>query len=102
VLICRIVGHRRQHHEGPRYYRRGRWHTPTYFRCTRCGTSDGGEVWRRGWAEWLTWSELRRAAYWWRVAFREWRGQTCVDCGKPTVRFGRAVGDHSGCEVIPF
>lgn len=102
MLVCRLIGHRRQHYDGPRYYHRGCWRTPSYFRCTRCGTSDGYEVFRRGILESLTWHEIKRLSYVWRLRWRDWHEQICEDCGRPCVRFGRQVGDHRKCDVIPF
>lgn len=90
--ICRILGHRREGYNAGVYTdRRGRRRERWHLRCTRCGTSDGGEIYRQGLLEWVM-RKLRR--------FREWHCTICHACGLPERRFGKSVGDHSGC--IPF
>ena len=92
--ICRLIGHKPKYHEGPRYLRNGRWRTPSYTRCERCGTSDGYEVHRAGLLERFAWRRIR--AWPWR-AREAMRTVICIDCGKPERRLGRKVGDHRGC-----
>jgi hypothetical protein len=102
-IICRAVGHKRErylagYYQDRRGYPRERW----YSRCVRCGTTDGGEVFREGWVERLT---ISRAL--WRVreargSFAAWRRSDCEDCGMPNQKYGRPVGDHSKCNPIPF
>jgi hypothetical protein len=31
-----------------------------------------------------------------------WTGSDCYDCRRPTVRFGRSVGNHARCYDPPF
>ena len=96
--ICRLIGHRCESYIGGWYTdRRGRQREKWYRRCTRCGTSDGGEVYREGLLERFTWWRIR--AWPWRVR-EALRTRICVYCGKPERRLGRKVGDHRGC--IPF
>lgn len=101
--ICHLIGHRRQMYDAGRYTdRRGRWRTRWHSRCIRCGTSDGGEVFREGILEHLTVWNLMRACRRRREALRNWIWQECDDCHKPSVRFGRSIGYHSKCDLIPF
>lgn len=101
--ICRLLGHSREPYIGhQRLGRDGRLHPIWYARCKRCGTSDGGEVYREGLFERWRWYRFR----WWLIErpkkIRRWIRTDCEDCGKPEVRFGRRVGEHDNCVVIPF
>ena len=101
--ICRWFGHRRELYNAGQFTdRRGRWRTRWHSRCTRCGTSDGGEVFNPGIME--RWHGWRLHVLWWRLRdLVRWGWlQRCEDCGKPTVRFWRQVGKHEDCDVIPF
>lgn len=97
IRICHLIGHRRESYIGRHVLtRRGHLRPIHYSRCIRCGTSDGGEVYREGLLERLHWRRIRGA--WWRL--RTSRRVICHDCGKPERRWWRSVGDHRGC--IPF
>jgi hypothetical protein len=99
--ICHLIGHRRERYMAGYYWdRRGRQREKWYSRCTRCGTSDGGEVYREGLLERLTWWRIRSAAYRTCERLKAWVHTDCFDCKQPEVRFGRHVGDHTDC--IPF
>lgn len=101
--ICRWLGHKRQSYiYGQRFDQRGRLRNKWGSRCTRCGTSDYGEVYKRGYLECVRY--WRPRIIWWRAKehLKNWWRQDCEDCGKPTVRCGRPVGDHRNCDVIPF
>lgn len=102
--ICRLIGHRRESYVGGTYTdRRGRQREKWYRRCTRCGTSDGGEVYAEGLLERFAWLRIRQA---WRslvARARLWWREDCWDCKRPVRRFGRAVGRHENCgDEIPF
>lgn len=100
-LRCMLIGHSRVYDHPHQVLRWGRWRTVSYARCRRCGTSDGCEVYQPGY--WETFAgAMRRARYGWRPVLSRWLRQDCEDCGKPCVRFGREVGDHEKCDVIPF
>lgn len=101
--ICHLLGHTRESYIGRhRLGRDGRLRPIYYSRCKRCGTSDGGEVFREGLFERFNWPRIK----WWVIdcpgKIRAWIGTKCEDCGKPDTRFGRPAGDHEGCDVIPF
>jgi hypothetical protein len=101
--VCSWLGHRREIYAAGLYMdRRGRWRTRYHHRCTRCGTSDGAEVFFPGVFE--GWRYYSPRCIWWRgrEGAKAWWRQTCEDCGEPTVRFGRRVGNHENCDVIPF
>lgn len=101
--ICHLIGHRRERFMAGHYWdlrgrQRERWHS----RCTRCGTTDGGEVYREGLLERFTWWRVRSAAYRARERLKVWWRSDCDDCGKPDQRCGRPVGNHRDCDPIPF
>jgi hypothetical protein len=98
-LLCRLVGHKRGQRKGGQYYHHGRWRDRWYTYCQRCGSSDLGEIYRSGIFEALTPWRIRRAL---QSASDAFRSRRCTDCGKPSIRFGRAVGDHTNCDEIPF
>jgi hypothetical protein len=101
--LCRWFGHRREGYNADIYWdrhgrQRHRWHQ----RCTRCGTSDGAEVFREGILERFTVRRILSAIYDYRFRLRLWWREDCDDCHKPVMRFGRKVGDHDNCDVMPF
>jgi hypothetical protein len=99
--ICRLIGHSREGYDAGHYTdRRGRLRQRRHMRCTRCGTSDGGEVFNEGLFErWTIW-HLRVALHRGWQAIKLWWHTDCGDCNLPERRRGRAVGDHHDC--LPF
>jgi len=102
--VCRLIGHSREGYNAGGYTdRRGRWRQRWHQRCRRCGTSDGGEVYNQGALEWMRPRNLRRRYYEMTRRIGRWWREDCIACHKPAVRFGKAWGDHSGCDDdIPF
>ena len=100
--ICHLIGHKRTGYNPDKphggYRRRNRW----YMRCDRCGTTDGGEVYREGLFERFTYWRIRIAVFGWTINFRHWLWSDCMYCRKPAWRFGRAVGVHDDENHIPF
>lgn len=87
------------------YYtdRRGRQREKWYSRCKRCGTSDGGEVFREGLLERITWRRFCSAVADRFLGTQLWWRTDCWDCKRPIRRFGRKIGDHENCrDDIPF
>jgi hypothetical protein len=94
--VCRALGHARESYVyGQRLDRRGHLVDKWGARCTRCHTSDGGEVYHQGWLEVIPhhWRAFR-----WNLRRNMFR--KCCDCGKPDLLLGRPVGAHPDC--IPF
>ena len=102
IRICHLIGHKRTGYnpDGPsgHYRRRNRW----YMRCDRCGTTDGGEVYREGLLERFTWWRMRVTFYRMTDELRHRLWSDCTDCGKPLWRLGRAMGNHDDENHIPF
>jgi hypothetical protein len=102
-LICEWLGHSRELYRNGYYHdRRGRERERWHNRCKRCGTSDGGEVFREGRIERFRGRGLRSAFRRQVTLWKFWWREDCEDCRKPRMRVGRSVGDHARCEVIPF
>lgn len=101
--ICEWIGHDREGYDAGFYTdRRGRRRQRWHQRCKRCGPSDGGEVFNEGRLERFRRWRIRRALREMTTRWRSWWRYDCDDCHKPSVRFGRPVGDHDQCDQIPF
>lgn len=100
--ICAFIGHRPKFEEGGYYFRAGRRRTRFHQRCTRCGTSDSGTIYTQGHLEPFRWNNLRYRAIRICRSIATWFHARCEDCHQTNQRCGHPIGDHSGCDEIPF
>lgn len=88
-LLCRILGHRTEYIE-----------TSLEAHCRRCDEFDyyppGEPALVSDMVIWCRWQRLRL-----RSVLRRSFG-LCPDCGKPNISWGRKIGEHGGCDEIPF